>query len=156
TLPPRPLLRRRRCSRRPPAIPARRRETAGGRRRSARACAHRNRRTPPSQRLRVFPGIARIRWTPRAARWMMNGVIAPSAPVRESTHRRFRLAVVVASVVVAIVGSVLLARHHSGEKVTTQGVTATLHVPGHPGWVAAGPDALWLALSSTQIPVRDR
>ena len=86
----------------------------------------------------------------------MNGVIAPSAPVRESTHRRFRLAVVVASVVVAIVGSVLLARHHRGEKVTTRGVTATLRVPGHPGWVAAGRDALWLALTDRQIPVRDR
>jgi DNA-binding beta-propeller fold protein YncE len=71
-------------------------------------------------------------------------------------HRRFRLAVVVASVVAAIVGSVLLATYHSGEKVTTRGVTATLHVPGHPGWVAAGSDALWLALSDTATPVHDR
>ena len=71
-------------------------------------------------------------------------------------HNRFRLAVVVASVVAAIVGSVLLATHHSGEQVTTRGVTATLRVPGHPGWVAAGRDALWLALSGDpQKPIGD-
>jgi hypothetical protein len=78
---------------------------------------------------------------------MMNGVTATLAPARESTNHRFRLGVVVASVLAAIVGSVLLATYHSGEKVTTRGVTATLRLPGHPGWVAAGPDALWLALS---------
>jgi virginiamycin B lyase len=87
---------------------------------------------------------------------MMNGVTAPSATARGSTHHRFRLAVVVASVVAATAGSVLLATHHSGENVTTRGVTATLRVPGHPGWVAAGRDALWLALSGTQTPVRDQ
>ena len=35
-------------------------------------------------------------------------------------------------------------------------MTATLRVQGHPGWVAAGRDALWLALSDTRAPVRDR
>jgi len=87
---------------------------------------------------------------------MMNDVIARSAPARDSPHHRFRLAVVVASVVAAIAGSVLLTTHHSGEKVTTRGVTATLRIPGHAGWVAAGRDALWVALSDTQKPVRDR
>ena len=87
---------------------------------------------------------------------MMNGVIATSAPARDATHHRFRLAVVAASIVAAIVGTVLLATHHSGDGVTTRGVTATLHVPGHPGWVAVGRDALWLSLSATQTPVRDR
>jgi YVTN family beta-propeller protein len=87
---------------------------------------------------------------------MMNRVIAPPAPARDSTHHRFRLAVVAASAVAAIVGSVLLATHHSGGNVTTRGVTATLHVPGHPGWVAVGRDALWLSLSDTRTPVRDR
>ncbi len=87
---------------------------------------------------------------------MMNGVTAPSAQARNSTHHRFRLAIVLASVVAATVGSILLATHHSGENVTTRGVTATLRVPGHPGWVAAGRDALWLALSNTQTPVRDQ
>jgi YVTN family beta-propeller protein len=43
-------------------------------------------------------------------------VTAPSAPARASTHRRFRLVVVVASVVAAIVGTVLLANHRSSEK----------------------------------------
>ena len=45
-------------------------------------------------------------------------VTAPSAPARASLHRRFRLAVVVASVVAAIVGSVLLAEHRSSEKAS--------------------------------------
>jgi YVTN family beta-propeller protein len=69
---------------------------------------------------------------------------------------RFRLAVVVASAVAAIGGSVLLVTHRPGEKVTTRGVTATLRVPGHPGWVAAGSNALWLALAWTRMPVGDR
>ena len=69
---------------------------------------------------------------------------------------RFRLAVVVASAVAAIGGSVLLVTHRPGEKVTTRGVTATLRVPGHPGWVAAGSNALWLALAGTRMPVGDR
>src|SRR5436309_16062861 len=71
-------------------------------------------------------------------------------------HDRFRLAVVITSVVAAVLGSVLLATHQWGEKVTTRGVTATLRVQGHPGWVAAGRDGLWLALSDTRTPVRDR
>ena len=87
---------------------------------------------------------------------MMNGVTTPSATAREPTRHRFRLAIVLASVVAATVGSVLLATHHSGENVTTRGVTATLRVPGHPRWLAAGRDALWLALSDTRRPVRDR
>ncbi|MFZ1881101.1 MAG: hypothetical protein WAU41_13225 [Gaiellaceae bacterium] len=71
-------------------------------------------------------------------------------------HRRLRLTVVVASVVAAIGGSVLLVTYRSSEKVTTRGVTATLRVPGHPGWVAAGRSALWLALTATSVPVGDR
>ena len=76
--------------------------------------------------------------------------------MEDVTHRRFRLAIVVASVVAAIGGSVLLITHRSSATVTTRGVTATLRVPGHPGWVAAGRDALWLALTDTREPVRDR
>jgi YVTN family beta-propeller protein len=67
-----------------------------------------------------------------------------------------RLTIIVASVVAAIGGSVLLITHRSSEQVTTRGVTATLRVPGHPGWVAAGRNALWLALTDTRVPVRDR
>jgi YVTN family beta-propeller protein len=69
---------------------------------------------------------------------------------------RFRLAVVVASAVAAIGGSVLLVTHRSSDQVTTRGVTATLRVPGNPGWVAAGRNAVWLALSGTRTPVGDR
>jgi YVTN family beta-propeller protein len=83
-------------------------------------------------------------------------VTASSAPGREPVNRRLRLTVVVASAVAAVAGSVLLITHRSDEKVTTRGVTATLRVPGHPGLVAAGRDALWLALTDTRLPVRDR
>jgi YVTN family beta-propeller protein len=82
--------------------------------------------------------------------------VTSSAPARERVHRRFRLTVVVASVVAAIGGSALLIAHGSSENVTTRGVTATLHVPGHPGWVAAGRNALWVALMGTRMPVGDR
>jgi len=71
-------------------------------------------------------------------------------------HGRFRLSVVVASVIAASGGSALLVTHRSSDTVTTRGVTATLRVPGHPGWVAAGRNALWLALSGTRKPVGDR
>jgi virginiamycin B lyase len=74
----------------------------------------------------------------------------------EPVLRPIRLAVVVVSVAAAIVGSVLLITHRSSEQLTTRGVTATLRVPGHPGWVAAGPNALWVALTGTRVPVVDR
>ena len=69
---------------------------------------------------------------------------------------RFRLAVVVASAVAAIGGSAWLVTHRSSENVTTRGVTATLRVPGNPGWLAAGRNALWLALTGPRTPVGDR
>jgi YVTN family beta-propeller protein len=63
----------------------------------------------------------------------------------------------VTSGVAAIVGSVLLATRDTGESSTTQGITATLQVPSHPGSVAAGENALWLALNrDAQSPVDDR
>lgn len=87
----------------------------------------------------------------------MNRVDTASQPARDSRHSRFRIVVLVASVVAAIAGSVLLATRDSGEKVTTRGIAATIRVPGHPGWVAAGPDALWVALNGDpQRPVGDR
>jgi len=86
----------------------------------------------------------------------MQQVTSPVASTRDPRHRQFRLMVVGASVVVATAGSVLLATHDSGVRATTQRITATLRVPGHPGWVAAGRDALWLALSGTETRVRDR
>jgi YVTN family beta-propeller protein len=83
-------------------------------------------------------------------------VAISAASAREPAYRRFRLAVVLASVVAAAAGSVVLATRDSGERTTTRGIAETLRVPGHPGWVAAGHDALWLALSDTRTPVRDR
>jgi YVTN family beta-propeller protein len=82
---------------------------------------------------------------------MMSGVPDPESP-----RRRFRLVVVAVSLVAATVGSVLLATQGAGSAVTTRGVTATLRVPDNPGSVAAGRDALWLALTDTRRPVRDR
>src|SRR2546421_6644479 len=68
-----------------------------------------------------------------------------------------RIAVVVVTVIAAVAGSVLLATRDSGEKATTRGITATLPVPGHPGSVAAGRDALWVALNGDPgSPVGDR
>lgn len=88
---------------------------------------------------------------------MMNLVNAASPPERDSRHRRFRIAVVVVSAIAAVVGSVVLATRDTGEKVTTRGVAATIGVPGHPGWVAAGPDVLWVALNGDpRRPVGDR
>jgi len=87
---------------------------------------------------------------------MMSRVDTASLPARHSS-RRFRIAVIVASIVAAIVGAVLLATRDSGEKATTLGVTATLQVPGHPGAVTAGPDAVWVALNGdSRKPVGDR
>lgn len=83
-------------------------------------------------------------------------VDAPSGPAVESTRRRFRFMVVATSVAAAAAGSVVLATHRSQAQVTTRGVTATLRVPAHPRWIAAGRDALWLALADVRTPVRDR
>jgi YVTN family beta-propeller protein len=68
---------------------------------------------------------------------------------------RLRLAVVATSAAAAIVGSIGLAIYSPGATVTTRGVRATLPLSGHPAWVAAGQDALWIALSDTRQPVRD-
>ena len=74
----------------------------------------------------------------------------------ETGRRRFRLVVVVVSAAAAAAGSVLLLTHHSTAKVTTRGVTATLRAPGHPGWVAAGEDALWVAPTDIRATVRNQ
>jgi sugar lactone lactonase YvrE len=64
----------------------------------------------------------------------------------EPANRWFRPTVVAASVIVAAIGSVLLATRASGDE-TTEGITATLHVAAHPGAVAAGADVLWVAVN---------
>ena len=75
------------------------------------------------------------------------GRVGTTPRARYSRRRRFRIAVVGVSVVVAVVGSVLLVTRDSSEKTTTLGVMETLRVAGHPGAVVAGPNALWVALS---------
>ncbi len=75
-------------------------------------------------------------------------VDAPTALVQHPSRRTFRLAVVAASVALAVAGVVLLlATRQTGDGATTRTVAATLHVPSHPGAVVAGHDALWLALN---------
>jgi hypothetical protein len=87
---------------------------------------------------------------------MINRVNAATRPAHDLSQRPFRIAVIAASVVAAFAGSVLLATRDSGEKATTRGITATLPVPGHPGSVAAGRDALWVALNGDpRRPVGD-
>jgi DNA-binding beta-propeller fold protein YncE len=88
-------------------------------------------------------------------RWDHRDVASTVAPER-STRHAFRLVVVVASICAAIAGSVLLATRGSGEKATSQRVSATLQVPSHPGWLAAGPGALWLALNRDAGPVGEK
>ena len=61
---------------------------------------------------------------------MMNGVSSGLAPARTPAYRRIRLAVVAASVVAAIVGSVLLAVQRSSEKVGVQ--TSSILAPALP------------------------
>lgn len=91
-----------------------------------------------------------IRWKPRPRGEIIEAVNASSALARRLTRRSFRLGVVLVSVVAAIAGSVLLATRDAGEEVTKEGVTATLQVASHPGWVVAGRDAVWLAINGDQ------
>ena len=80
-----------------------------------------------------------------------------TAASRGVRHRRFRIGVIIASVTAAILGSALLAMRDSGDPAMALGVTATLRVPGHPGAMVVGPDALWVALrSDPQTPVGNR
>jgi YVTN family beta-propeller protein len=87
---------------------------------------------------------------------MISSMTTAPSPERNPRRKRFRIAVIAFSVVIAIIGSVFLATRDSGERVTTQGVAAIVRVPSHPGWIAAGPTALWLALADAQPPIRDR
>src|SRR3954453_20208676 len=68
---------------------------------------------------------------------MMNGVSSGLAPARASAYRRIRLAVVAASVVAAVVGSVLLATHRSSEKVGVQRGSILAHTLPEGGKVVA-------------------
>jgi virginiamycin B lyase len=87
---------------------------------------------------------------------MMNCVDTAAPRVPRSKQHWLRIAIIALSVVAAGIGSVLLATRDSGEQVTTRGVAATISVRDHPGWVAAGRDALWVALADAGPPARDR
>ena len=77
---------------------------------------------------------------------MMSRVDHASPAAADSKRRRFRVAVVLVSVAVAAAGAAWLAIRSSRTTRTT-GASVTLNVPKHPGALAAGPDALWVALS---------
>ncbi len=81
---------------------------------------------------------------------------APAPLARHPARRRFRIAVIAASCLAAIAGVTLLATRHSSDHVTTRGVTATEIVPGHPGSLAAGEEALWFGLADSDRPVRGK
>lgn len=72
---------------------------------------------------------------------MIDTVKAPS----NRWQKRARIAIVAGSLAVAAIGSVLLATSGSREKSTTRGLTATLHVPGHPQFAVADQNALWVS-----------
>ncbi len=82
---------------------------------------------------------------------MMERMDRTSPPVRDSRNRRFRIAVVLVSVVVAATGSIALAMRDSSETTTRAGVALIRSVPGHPGAVVVGPDALWVVVGGDRL-----
>ena len=79
---------------------------------------------------------------------MMSRVEAqPDPPER---RLRLRVAVVAVSLAAAVAGSVLLAtRDGAGERSTTSGLLATLHLPGRPQFAVATPNALWVTTTGS-------
>ena len=61
--------------------------------------------------------------------------------------RRARIAVAAVTAIAAVVGIVLVFALRGGSSTSTDSVAATLHVPGHPGWITAGEDAMWLTMN---------
>jgi len=73
---------------------------------------------------------------------------ASSAPPPARTTRpKLRLVVVGATLVVAAAGAIAVFSRGGNEETTTKSVAATLRVDGEPNGVAAGPNALWVALN---------
>ena len=68
-------------------------------------------------------------------------------PARLLGTRHARIAVAAATAVAAAVAIVLVFTLGGPEQTTDDSVAATLRVPGHPGWVTAGDDAMWLTLN---------
>ena len=65
----------------------------------------------------------------------------------ERRRSRTRLAVLAVTFVCATVGAAILFIFAGDDELTTEAVTATLRVDGMPNGLAAGPDALWVALN---------
>src|ERR1700727_318285 len=64
----------------------------------------------------------------------------------DAGRRRLRTAIITASVLLAVAGSVVLLTSGPSEQATTKGVTATLHLPGSPDFAAFTPDGLWVSI----------
>ena len=69
-------------------------------------------------------------------------------PPAAMTHTKVRLAVVLATLVVAAAGAIVVFSRGGTQETTTRTVTETLRVDGEPNGVAAGPDAVWVALNA--------
>jgi YVTN family beta-propeller protein len=80
----------------------------------------------------------------------VNVAIDQASP-RGQHLRRWRVFVVIASVVAAVVGSIALATRNTGDTATTAGITSTLRVPSHPGWITADAESLWLAVNGDPL-----
>jgi hypothetical protein len=75
-------------------------------------------------------------------------------PTRRSRYW-LSIAVAAAAVAAAIVTTVALATAETSDDATTRGVTRTIRLPSHPGWISAGRDGLWVAVNpSAKPPVR--
>ncbi len=61
--------------------------------------------------------------------------------------RRTRIAVAAVTAVLAAVGIVLVFALGGESTTSSESVAATLRVPGHPGWITAGEDAMWLSMN---------
>lgn len=72
---------------------------------------------------------------------------SPAPPPARMMRSKARLAVVVATLVVAAAGAIIVFSRGGNHETTTRSVAATLRVAGEPNGVAAGPDALWVALN---------
>jgi hypothetical protein len=77
------------------------------------------------------------------------------APVARVAVYRSSIAVGVAVLVAATAATLALTIRGSSDAATTPGITATLRLPSHPGWITAGRDGLWVAVNpSARAPVR--
>lgn len=65
---------------------------------------------------------------------------------------RLRVAMVVLSAGVALVGAAVIFTQAGHDNASDRSVVATLRVPGHPGALLAGTDALWVALRTGVNP----